>query len=209
MTARLFLGQPACRRQEWLSLSTRLSIDFFACAFVLRKIPSWLHPIVAPILPLRWRVAKALKLSTEIVGPLASRHLNVVQRRTAGEKVEEEDVLLHWMIDNCTEEESTIEDHAHRQAFVTLASIFTTSTTVSNLLFDLCTQPEWVDVLKEEVEEIEKELGKFSEMPGIGAEQWLPRLEKMDSAIAESLRLSPPLLRTYNPVEWCVKADMQ
>jgi cytochrome P450 len=122
--------------------------------------------------------------------------MDVLQRRSAGEKVDEEDILLNWMIDNCTEVDSTIEEHAHRQAFVTLASIFTTSMTLSNLLFDLCAHPEWLDVLREEIDEVERDLGKFGERPGVGAEQWLPRLEKMDSALVESLRLSPPLLRT-------------
>jgi cytochrome P450 len=195
MTARIFLGQPACRNREWLQLSIGFSIDFFACAFVLRKIPQWSHPIVAPLLPLRWRVATALRKSSAIAGPLAKRHIDVMQRRAAGEKVDEEDNLLNWMIDNCIEVENTIEQHASRQALITVASIHTTSSAVMNLLFDLCAHPEWFDVLRAEIEEVEKDLGEFGVRAGIGTEQWLPRLEKMDSALAESLRLSPPLLR--------------
>jgi cytochrome P450 len=149
------------------------------------------------LLPLRWRVAKALKRSTAIVGPLVATHRDVLRRRAAGEKVEEEDNLLNWMMDNGTEVEDTVEQLAARQAFVTLASIHTTSSAVSNLLFDLCAHPEWFDVLREEVVGIEKDLGKFGEREGIGAEQWLPRLEKLDSALVESLRLSPPLLRIW------------
>jgi cytochrome P450 len=197
MTARLFLGRPACRDLDWLSLSINFSIDFFACAFVIRKIPKWLHPILAPMLPLRWRVAEALRTSTAIVGPLAKRHLAVMERRAAGEKVEEEDTLLNWMIDNCTEVQNSVEDHAAQQAMLTLASIHTTSAAVANLLFDICAHPEWFAVLREEIEEIEQDLGKFGERPGIGTAQWLPRLEKLDSAMAESLRRSPPLLRAY------------
>ncbi|KAH4007251.1 hypothetical protein HBI81_039170 [Parastagonospora nodorum] len=193
VTARLFLGESACRNREWLNLSVSFSIDFFACAYILRKIPKVLHPIIAPLLPLRWRLAKALRTSTAIVGPLVERHKDVVQRRAAGEKVAEEENLLNWIIDNA-EADSTVEQHSHRQAFLTLASIFTTATTVSNLLFDLCAHPDWVVVLRTEIEEIEKDLGRFGERAGIGAEQWLPRLEKMDSALAESLRMSPPLL---------------
>jgi cytochrome P450 len=200
MTARLFLGRPACRDLEWLNLSINFSIEFFACAFVIRKIPKRLHSILAPILPLRWRVATALKKSTAIVGPLAERHLDINERRAAGESVEEEDNLLNWMIDNCTEVQNSVEDHAARQAIVTLASIHTTSGAVANLLFDLCAHPAWFKVLREEIDEIEKDLGKFGQRPGVGTKQWLPRLEKLDSAMAESLRRSPPLLRTCTEI---------
>jgi len=139
-------------------------------------------------------------MSTAIVGPLVERHKNVIQRRAAGDKIKEEEKLLNWMIDNA-EFASTVEEHSHRQAFLKLASIFTTATTVSNLLFDLCAHNDWFGVLRTEIEEIEKDLGRFGERAGIGAEQWLPRLEKMDSALAESLRMSSPLLRTSISVE--------
>jgi cytochrome P450 len=201
MTAKLFLGEPACRNREWLRLSINFSIELFACAMVLRKIPKLLHPIIAPVLPLRWRIRSTLKRSEKIVGPLMDRHRDCVRRRNAGEKVEEEDTLLNWMMDNGTKEENQLDQMAHRQTILTLASIHTTSMTVSNLLFDLCANPEWFPVLREEIAEIEKDLGRLGERPGIGAEQWLPRLEKMDSALIESLRLSPPLLRTYSFVE--------
>jgi cytochrome P450 len=162
---------------------------------VLGKIPRWSHPVFAPILPLRWRVAKALRKSTAIARPLAEKHIDVMQRKAAGEKLDEEDNLLNWMVDNYTEVESTVEQHASRQALLTVASIHTTTSTIMNLLFDLCAHSEWFPVLREEIEVTEKDLGRVGERPGIGAEQWLPRLEKMDSAIAESLRLSPLLLR--------------
>lgn len=196
MTAKLFLGEPACRNREWLKLSINFSIELFACAFILRKVPKFLHPMVAPLFPLRWRVASTLERSRVIVGPLMERHRDCVQRRIAGEKVEEEDTLLNWMMDNGTEEENRLEQMASRQTILTLASIHTTSMAVSNLLFDLCANPQWFPVLREEIAVIERDLGKLGERPGIGAKQWLPRLEKLDSALIESLRLSPPLLRT-------------
>lgn len=196
MTAKLFLGEPACRNDEWLNLSINFSIELFACAFLLRKVPKFLQPIVGPMMPLRWKVASTLKRSEKIVGPLMDRHRECVRRRHAGEKVDEEDTLLNWMMDHGTEEENRLDQMAHRQTILTLASIHTTSMTVSNLLFDLCANPEWFPVLRAEIAEIEQELGKLGERAGIGAEQWLPRLEKMDSALIESLRLSPPLLRT-------------
>lgn len=196
MSAKIFLGEPACRNLEWLRLSIDFSIDLFACAFLLRKVPSFLHPIVAPILPLRWRVARHLKRAQVTIGPLMERHRECMRRREAGEEVEEEDTLLNWMMDNGTETENRLEEMASRQTILTLASIHTTSMAVSNLLFDLCANPEWFTVLREEISEIEKDLGKLGERPEVGAKQWLPRLEKMDSAFVESLRLNPPLLRT-------------
>lgn len=83
-----------------------------------------------------------------------------------------------------------------RQAILTLASIHTTSMAAANILFDLCAHPEWFPVLREEIENITKELGPIGSGPGSGAKEWLPRLEKLDSFFVESQRINPPILRT-------------
>jgi cytochrome P450 len=196
MVARMFVGRLLCRDREWLRLSDSFSIDFFICAYVLRTIPRWLHSVVAPLLPLRWRVIKALKRSTAIIGPLVEEHLKASAGAVAGDVVEAEDILLYWMMDKCGEAHNSVQQHAALQAFVTMASIHTTSSAVTNLLFDLCANPEWFDVLREEIDRIEADLGKYGERAGVGTALWLPRLEKLDSALAESLRLNPVLLST-------------
>lgn len=198
MSAKIFLGHPACRNIEWLKLSIDFSIDLFACAFLFRMFPPILHPFVCPFLPPRWKIARNLKKAQNIIGPLMEKHKRCASSREAGltgPELDEDDTLLNWMMDNGTEKENRLEEMATRQSILTLASIHTTSMGVANILFDLCANPEWFPVLREEIAEVEKDLGKIGERPGIGAKQWLPRLEKMDSFFLESQRFNPPILR--------------
>lgn len=198
MSAKIFLGHPACRDMEWLNLSIDFSIDLFTCAFLFRMFPPFLHPIVCPLLPPRWKIAHNLRKARRIIGPLMEKHRVCLKAKAAGETgphVEEDDTLLNWMMDNGTEKENRLDEMATRQSILTLASIHTTSMGVANILFDLCAHPEYFAVLREEIAEVEKDLGKLGERPGIGAKHWLPRLEKMDSFFLESQRFNPPILR--------------
>jgi len=199
MSAKVFLGEPACRNMEWLNLSIEYSIVLFACAFTLRMFPPWMHPIVAPIMPLRWRVASNVKTAKRVIEPLMNNHRNAMKQRTIGDVGEEDDTLLRWMMDNGDDKETSLHDMAVRQCMLTLASIHTTSMAITNVLFDLCTHPEWFDVLREEIAELEGKFGKFGENAS-GAKEWLHRLEKMDSFFVESQRMNPPVLRMLSPI---------
>lgn len=198
MSAKIFMGYPACRDPEWLKLSIDFSIDLFTCAFLLRMFPPFLHSIIGPLLPPRWTIARNLAKARKIIGPLMEKHRECLRRKAAGETgpgVEEDDTLLNWMMDNGNEKENRLDEMATRQSILTLASIHTTSMGVANLLFDLCAHPEWFPVLREEIAEVETDLGRLGEREDIGAKQWLPRLEKMDSFFLESQRVNPPILR--------------
>ncbi|KAI0008538.1 cytochrome P450 [Xylariaceae sp. FL0662B] len=196
MSAKVFMGHPACRDREWLDLSIDFSIDMFKTAFTLRLFPPWTHVIVAHFIPSRWRIKSQMRTSEKIVGMLMQNHADAVKRRSQGHSdiAEEEDSLLDWMIDNGTEKETELSEMAARQCILTLASIHTTSMSVANLLFDLCAHPEWIPVLRKEVDDVTKALGKLGERADVNTRQWLSKLEKMDSFMVESQRIHPPIL---------------
>lgn len=195
MSAKVFMGHPACRNKEWLELSIDFSIDMFTAAFALRMFPPWTHPIVAHLIPARYRVKKNLRLAQRLIQPLMERHADAV-RRSAGQQVDEDDTLLNWMIDHGNEDENRVDKMSTRQAILTLASIHTTSMAVTNIMFDLCAHPEWFPVLREEIDIITADLGPIGSTSESGLKQWLARLEKLDSFFVESQRVNPPLLRT-------------
>ena len=197
MSAKVFMGYPACRDEEWLRLSIDFSLDMFTAAFTLRMFPPWTHPIVAHLIPARYKIKSNLRTAQRILAPLMDKHNDAIRRRQAGEHVEEEDTLLNWMMDNGTEAEKRVDNMSTRQAILTLASIHTTSMTVTNILFDLCAHPEWFPVLREEIDDITQKLGPIGSGPDSGSKQWLPRLEKLDSFFIESQRVNPPILRMY------------
>lgn len=189
MSARIFMGHPACRKDEWLRVSINFTYDMFMAAFTLRMFPPWMHIFVAPFVPARWRIRRQMKTAKRFVGEITRQH-NEAKRR--GEKGQ--DTLLSWMIDHGTEKEASIPEMAARQCVLTLASIHTTSLSVSNILFDLCMHPQWFPVLRQEIEEVIQAHGKIGEGK-LGHKQWLAKLEKMDSFIVEDQRINPPILR--------------
>ncbi|KAI0598801.1 cytochrome P450 [Biscogniauxia sp. FL1348] len=192
ISARVFLGSQTCQNQEWLKLSYSYSIDLFITAFMLRMFPPWSHRIVAPLLPQYHRVKRHIRTAKGIVKPLMEQHAEAEIKRSLGQKVHEEDILLNWMIDNATEEEGSVQNMSSMVCMLSLASIHTTSMSVANMLFGICEHPEYDPMLREEIEEVHKELGEFKE--GLDAKMWLSRLEKLDSYFIECLRVSPVVL---------------
>lgn len=189
MSARIFMGHPACRDDEWLRVSIHFTYDMFMAAFTLRMFPPWMHVFVAHFVPARWRIRRQMSTAKRFVAEITRQHQEAKQRGEKGQ-----DTLLTWMIDHGTEKEASIPEMAARQCVLTLASIHTTSLSVSNVLFDLCMHPQWFPVLRKEIEEVIREYGKIGEGK-LSHKQWLSKLEKMDSFIVEDQRINPPILR--------------
>lgn len=194
MAAKVFVGHPACRDPDWIRVSVGFSMDVFKTGIILRMFPPILHPIIAWLIPARYAVMEDLRTATRTLKPLMEAHTEAVAARARGEEVEEEDILLHWMMDHATEEENKVENMALRNLFITLAAVHTTSMSASHMLFDLIAHPEWLDVMREEISEVERELGPLSSSPEASPKNWLARLEKMDSLFVESQRMNLPSL---------------
>ncbi|KAJ5101066.1 hypothetical protein N7456_007118 [Penicillium angulare] len=194
MTAKVFMGSPTCRDPEWLKISVDFSVDLFTTAFTIKMFPPWMYGLVARVIPARYRTFRQLKAGRKIVGELTQQHNLVKERKQRGEKVEEEDTLLHWMLDHGTPSEVEVHEMGARQCVLTLASIHTTASNVSNMLYDLCAHPEWFEVLREEAREIARELGPPCQNMGVSAKEWCTRLDKLDSFFVESQRHNPVLL---------------
>ncbi|KAK3386278.1 cytochrome P450 [Sordaria brevicollis] len=206
MTAKVFLGNPACRDQTWLDISVDFSIDLFTASFTMKMFPPWMYPLIAPLIPARRRVLKQLKAAQAIVGEQMAKHDSLKEKRAKAARgevalTEEEaqDTLLDWMLDHGKGSEVTVEEMSGRQCVLTLASIHTTASQTANMMFDLCAHPQWWDVLREEVDEIAKDLGPPGLVTGRGdggatIKEWCARLEKLDSFFQETQRREPPIL---------------
>ena len=164
-------------------------MDTFQTAFTLRMFPSFMHPILALLLPSRNRLQKHLKEAEEIIEPLIKRH-------QLKDKTEREEIgtLLDWMLDNAIGTEAEPAEMTSRQLILTLASIHTTALAIAHVLFDLCAHPEYLEPLRQEIGEVS------SAHKGVDfLHQGLPKLEKLDSFLAESQRFHPPVLSKLKP----------
>lgn len=167
-------------------MSIQFTADLFGTAFILKHFPDWMRPVVAPFIPHRYRMKNIVEKGKKIVGEQIDNH-----RSNRANEIETEDTLLAWMLDNGTAKEYALEEMTQRQLLLVLASIHTTTMATANFLFDLCTHPEYVSVLRDEIKEVTDKYGRIGERKDVPAKIWLTKLEKMDSFLIESQRFEP------------------
>lgn len=187
MTGAVFLGSSTSRNEDWLSLSIQYPIDTFQTAFQLRMFPKFTHPLLARLLPSRYRLKRSRQKAKSIITSLIAEYQ---EKSQAG--FETEDTLLAWMLDNATGAEAEPTEMTSRQLVLTLASIHTTALALSHAFYDLCAHPEYVDSLREEIEEVTR---KYQGADFI--KHGLQRLVKLESFLVESQRFHPPVLSKY------------
>lgn len=186
ISARVFIGDPACRNEDWLQTSIKYTENVFTTVMILRIFPSYLHPVIATILPSAWRVQSNLRTAKKIIIPM------IAERRAAAaagdDDYEKPNDLLQWMMDAANEDDGQPHKLAHRQLLLSLASIHTTTMSAAHSLYDMCYRPEYFDPLREEAVEILREDEGWKKTT-------LNKMRKLDSFLKESQRVNPPSLR--------------
>ncbi|KAH6904404.1 cytochrome P450 [Coprinopsis sp. MPI-PUGE-AT-0042] len=175
-TNRLFVGLPLCRNPEWIRIHSNLTVNIFHGGQMLNEIPAILRPFVG-----RWITAyhKEARLVKEFLTPLVAERMQ--QDEQHGKKYEgRPNDLISWLLDTAPAKLRTLHDFVFRVILINFASIHTTTSTLSNILFDLAPRPEYIEPLREEVEEIINEHGWTKEAMG--------RMRKLDSFMRESSR---------------------
>ena len=194
ISARFIVGLPLCRNEEWLRVSTVVGENVFTTVIVLRMLPPVLRPLLPLVLrclPTWYRLRENLSTATKLIAPVLEHH----EEKKSGETVdsgEDASSLLLWMRDNALNElEKDPMNLAYRQIFLGLGSIHTTASATSHAIHDLCSHPELLEPLREEVEQILIADGGWEKAT-------LMKMWKLDSFMSESQRLSPPFLSKSN-----------
>lgn len=192
MSSKIFVGSPTCRNADWLGLALTFPGDVNTVASTLRSLPPWTHPIAARLIPARYRMKRKIDLAAKIIRPLMEE-IYQRQQNQFSDSDHCDDTLLDWMMEHGDNKETCLLEMATRQCLLMLASVHTTSMTVSHALFDLCAYPEWFKVLGDEIDAVPEDIHNLQ--TGKQLMQAISRLEIMDSFLVESLRFHPPTLR--------------
>ncbi|EAU87936.1 cytochrome P450 [Coprinopsis cinerea okayama7 len=177
-TNRLFVGIPLCREPDYLRINETLTIHLFTVGGILNLIPSFLRPIVAPLLS---KFPAETERAKKYLEPLINERKELDAK--FGPKWEgRPNDLISWLIDVAPEEDGYghLDDLVLRILTINTASIHTTTITVSNVLFDLAAHPEYIGPLREEIEETINRYGWTKES--------MVRMHKLDSTIKENSR---------------------
>ena len=179
---RAIVGLPICRDKEWHKAATGWATEAFAISGALRARSPLLRPFVYLLLGSRHRLWKHIKTANRILEP------EIKRRRQEDEKRLD---MLQWMIQGAKGFERNPTELTHKTLFLCLASVVSSSMGVTHAIFDLCTYPQYVEPLRQEIDGIIKE-----------EEGWtlagLRRMEKLDSFLRESQRVNHPGLCKYS-----------
>ncbi|KAB8272529.1 cytochrome P450 [Aspergillus minisclerotigenes] len=197
--ARVFVGPELCRTEKWLTASIDFTKNIFMTITLLRPIPSFLHPIIGPMLPSSRSLDTQLRyVQDELLGPEIVKRR---QRQASGDPdYEKPDDFLQWMIDLAqNDKEGDPGNIAHRLLGLTsMAVVHTSAMSITHGLYDLITMPQWLEPLRQEIQEI---------MPDWKSSSYssLVSLRRLDSFLKESQRFNPPGELSFHRV---VKKDL-
>lgn len=183
LSARLFVGLPVFRDEEWLHISEQYTGNVFTLVMILRMLPKYLHSVIVWLFPSSYKVHHNLRRRKQIIGPIVQKRRNT---ESHGFLLQEKpNDMLQWMMDAATEDESKPDKLAHRQLVLTLGAIHTTTMAATHVLLDLCAHPEYLATLTEEVDNLCDSEHRWEKST-------LTKLVKMDSFLKESQRFNPP-----------------
>jgi len=178
-SGRVFVGPELCRNEDYIDSAINYTVDVLKAIQKVSTIPPWIRPFLAPRRPEVRRVQRRITEAVDFLKPI------VQSRREASQDPEYQkpDDMLQWMID--AQEKSGDKDNnnlARYQLAISFAAIHTTSLTATNTLYTLASMPEFVPVLRDDVQQA------LAEANGVFTNIAMQNMKKLDSFIKECLR---------------------
>ncbi|PMD22793.1 cytochrome P450 [Hyaloscypha hepaticicola] len=198
VSARVFLGQPVSRNEEWISLATEWTSNLFALITTTARYPAWLRPWIAPYLSETMKALELRARAKAILAPVLSAQLDAIANDLPPPETMR-DTLASWMMKYVAPRHMNVESLVRHQLSFSFAAIHTTTHTLYNILFDLAAMPQYQHELREELKRVLKGCG------GDLTQGDLIKLRKMDSFMRESQRFNPtnvvvPMRLTVEPL---------
>ncbi|CAH0053768.1 unnamed protein product [Clonostachys solani] len=182
LSSRVFLGENLCRDPRWLGLAIKYTTDVVAATRAMRMWPRFSHPIIHWFLPQTRKARQDLKETHELVAPiLERRRQDQLECSRNGLEYEKPVDALQWLEDMT---KGRALDIVNGQLLLSFASIHTTSGLLQGVMYDLCANPEYIDLLRAEVIE------QLSDHSDGWKKTSLHALKMMDSVLKESQRLN-------------------
>ncbi|KAA8909879.1 putative cytochrome P450 [Sphaerosporella brunnea] len=182
VSSRMFGGTALSQHDEWVQSTINFATDGFIGAQKLKKTPVWLRPIASRFMPEIQKISHHYDVARKVLIPLLQ------ERDKTGERPLD---LLQWMKENAQGEETDYNYIAEIQLKVSFAAIHTSAAAPTQLIYDLCAMPEYIEPLRDEIiQALREENGKLTK-------QAFLKMPRLDSFMKESQRFNPLLLITF------------
>lgn len=189
-SARIFVGYPMCRNEEWLDCSTKFATDVMTGGEKLKQWHPYLRPIAQYFVPEMTRIRGDHQRALDLLLPELNRRL----AEPADPDASPRNDMIQWMQDRARKTGDKTFDNkelANLQMLTATAAIHTTRLAIIHTLYDLAARPEYVEPLRNEILEVTKD------SKGVLQKQHLTQMRMLDSFMKESQRHSPPSVATF------------
>ncbi|KAJ5772737.1 hypothetical protein N7457_007633 [Penicillium paradoxum] len=196
MSSRVFLGELLCRDPNWLHITINYAVHVIRATEQLRQWPKPLRPLVNWVLPSCRMIRSDMKQALALITPILNeRRANRAAALAADEAPTQYNDAIDWMEDVA---KGRPYNPAISQLLLSMAAIHTSADMLTQILFDLASQPDIIKALREEIITVTRENG-WSKIS-------LYKLVLMDSTIKESQRLKPVAI---TPMRRLTTADVE
>jgi cytochrome P450 len=179
---RIMVGLPHCRNETMVSITESHTICIFGVTLVLRRFPPILHPLVALLIPYRWKIWRNIRETKRITQTILDEYLAAEASEDKSEISTEPKTLLKWMINNAKPHQKSLHSLVSTQLAVTVAAVYTSSQVTSHLLVFLAQNPQYITELRKEIAESTDDITNIDPS----------KLHKLEACLSETLRINPP-----------------
>uniref|UniRef100_A0A8H7N6U1 Cytochrome P450 n=1 Tax=Bionectria ochroleuca TaxID=29856 RepID=A0A8H7N6U1_BIOOC len=188
VAADAMVGPAFCTNEAWLDIAFNYTENLFRTIVVLRTVPNWMQRFLAPLLPSYWHGQKYLKSAKNLLGPKISQLMEQNDLGLWEPKDDNADDanLMSWLSSMTKGKDRDPDTISHVLVLVALASVHTTLLRMVNVLYDVTAAGSALrDELQEEI---------MAAVDDGWSAQSYDRLQKLDSVLRESQRMSPPTM---------------
>ena len=176
VSSRLFLGDRLCRDPEWLSITTTYTYHIAATIHELNSWPSILRPFICRFLPRTRELLRQVQKAQIVVGKVLEERRALEATGKAPEYID----AIEWFKQIANGRKY---NPVNVQLTLSFVAIHTTADMITQLMFDLAQNPEYIKPLREEVIAV------------LGNHGWkktsLYSMKLLDSVLKECQRLRP------------------
>ncbi|GAW10674.1 hypothetical protein ANO14919_000080 [Xylariales sp. No.14919] len=182
---RTFIGLPLCRDENLLEQSTLYAKTVFQGATMITALPPFLRPFLGPLIGLTAK--KYATRCMEILEPYVQDRL-LIQLQQQKEKIPND--ALQWMIEESVKGagETSASVIAQRLLILQLVSTYTTTYALTNIIVNLYGSNSRADFIAGLRSECDQVAARYD---GLSTKEAIDQLYRVDSAVRESLRVSP------------------
>ncbi|KAF2450096.1 cytochrome P450 [Karstenula rhodostoma CBS 690.94] len=181
------LGSSMCDNPELIRLSCEHSTNAFAITFLMRLAPRFLQPILVWLTPFKWRLERGWKRLEDIVVSETQ-----YRKQDPATRCKNPD-LLSWMIAEAkTKEEADGCTLTRIIGSVFAAGIWSTAAFIAGVLTDLAAHPHFLTEIRQEIRDKHERIGGNWDALAFNS------LDKLDSAMKETVRFAPGTMLVYS-----------